>query len=233
MALSREQSLRIRNFLDNWLPPVIRDSRFVMYPLLYMVFGPRFRSFADFKPKGFSMSKEEFAAVYGATADLQKIQGMTDLNETCVDAILANVVGATVIDVGCGRGYLVDRLAAAGHREVSGCDIVLDGSLRDRDGVHFRQAAVENLPFPDAAFDTVVCTHTLEHVQDIQRALAELRRVARQRLIIVVPKERPYRYSFNLHLHFFPYAWSWEAVAGADYGGRLADLGDWFYLEDY
>ena len=55
-------------------------------------------------------------------------------------------------------------------------------------------------------------THTLEHVQRIDLALAELRRVAKHRLIIVVPKERPYRYSFNLHLHFFPYPWNWQAI---------------------
>lgn len=233
MALSREQSLRIRNFLDNWLPPVLRDSKLVMYPLLYLVFGRRFRYFADFKSRGFSLSPLEFSGVYEATSDLQKVQGSTDLNEACVEAILENVVGKTVIDVGCGRGYLVDRLAEAGNRDVTGCDIVLDVSLQERTGVSFRQAAVEHLPFEDGAFDTVVCTHTLEHVQDIQQALAELRRISRRRLVVVVPKERPYRYSFNLHLHFFPYPWSWEAVAGRSHGGQLKDLGDWLYLEDY
>ena len=72
-------------------------------------------------------------------------------------------------------------------------------------GVSFREADAERLPFGDREFDTVVCTHTLEHVRDLRRAIDELRRVARQRIIVVVPKERPYRYTFNLHLHFFPY----------------------------
>ena len=58
-----------------------------------------------------------------------------------------------------------------------------------------------------------------------------MRRVAREHVVIVVPKERPYRYSFNLHLHFFPYPWSWQAVAGAVPGATLRDLGDWFYVE--
>jgi hypothetical protein len=57
--------------------------------------------------------------------------------------------------------------------------------------------------------------------------------VAKHRLIIVVPKERPYRYSFNLHLHFFPYPWNWQAVAGAVEGATLTDLGDWFYVEHF
>ena len=37
------------------------------------------------------------------------------------------------------------------------------------------------------------------------RRLSELRRVARRRLILVVPQEREYRFTFNPHLHFFPY----------------------------
>jgi hypothetical protein len=56
--------------------------------------------------------------------------------------------------------------------------------------------------------------------------------VAGKRLIVVVPRERPYRYSFNLHLHFFPYPWSWQAVAGEVPGSTLDDLGDWLYVED-
>jgi len=41
--------------------------------------------------------------------------------------------------------------------------------------VRFVEGSVEDLPFPDDAFDTVVSTHTLEHVQRIGVALSELR----------------------------------------------------------
>lgn len=51
--------------------------------------------------------------------------------------------------------------------------------------------------------------------------------------MVVVPRERPYRFSFNLHLHFFPYPWNWQAVAGVPAGSTLTDVGgDWFYVED-
>jgi hypothetical protein len=42
------------------------------------------------------------------------------------------------------------------------------------------------------------------HVQDAHAALEELRCVAKRRLIVVLPKQRPYRYTFDLHLRFFP-----------------------------
>lgn len=232
MMLTRERALRVRNALDNWLPPAWRDSRLVMYPLLRAVFGSQYREFADFKQQGFTMSAAEFSGVYETTRDLQGIQGCTDLNEACTAEILRHVVGTSVLDAGCGRGYLVDRLSVV-CADVVGCDIVLDEQLTERPGVRFQRGSVEDLPFDDDAFDTVVSTHTLEHVQHIDVALSELRRVARRRLVIVVPRERAYRYSFNLHLHFFPYPWSWQAVAGTPPRSSLADVGgDWFYVEE-
>jgi SAM-dependent methyltransferase len=232
MAISRERALLIRNLLDDWLPPALRDSKVLMYPLLRLALGKRYAVFADFKPAGFAMTAAEFSQVYEDTTDLQQVQGCTDLNDACVDAILCSVQGESVLDAGCGRGYLAERLTAV-SRSVVGCDIVVGEELVERDGLAYRQGSVEQLPFRDGEFDTVVSTHTLEHVQRIDLALAELRRVARRRLIVVVPRERPYRYSFNLHLHFFPYPWNWQAVAGVPAGSRLTDLdGDWFYVEE-
>jgi ubiquinone/menaquinone biosynthesis C-methylase UbiE len=84
------------------------------------------------------------------------------------------------------------------------------------------------LPFGDRAFDTVVCAHTLEHIPDLFRAAAELRRVA-HRVIVVVPRQRYYRYTVDYHLHFFPSA----APLVHLFGGR-ADLvdGDWILVAD-
>ena len=54
----------------------------------------------------------------------------------------------------------------------------------------------------------MICSHVLEHVLDINLAYQNLKKICKRRLIIVVPKERPYEYTFNGHLHFFPYKWS-------------------------
>lgn len=229
MAVTRETALRIRNFLDNWLPPVVRESKWLMYPLLRVALGRAWREYAAFKPRGFKMSPEEYAAVYERVAG-SELQGETDLNEECVTAILSTISGGAVLEAGCGRGYLARRLTEVAG-SVTACDIVLDSALSRAEGVQYDLASVEALPYPDDSFDTVICTHTLEHVQRIDLALSELRRVARERLVIVVPRERPYRYSFNLHLHFFPYAWNWQAVAGVVPGANLRELGDWFYVE--
>lgn len=48
------------------------------------------------------------------------------------------------------------------------------------------------LPFPDGAFDLVVCTETLEHVRDVQLLLSEVRRVLEPggRLAVTTPANR-------------------------------------------
>ena len=229
MPLSRETSLRIRNLLDDGLPAFVRDSRLVMVPLLRFALGKQAREFIDFKQRAFDMTPEEFSDFYRRISG-SEVHGATDLNEACADAILEAVRGRRVLEVGCGRGWLAERMAQVAS-EVTASDIVLSDAVRALPGIEVRTAPAEALPWPDDSFDVVVSTHTLEHVQDLPAALAELRRVAKEHLVVVVPKERPYRYSFNPHLHFFPYPWSWQAVAGAVPGARLEDLGDWFYVE--
>ena len=229
MPLSRETSLRIRNLLDDGLPAFVRDSRLVMVPLLRFALGKQAREFIDFKQRAFDMTPEEFSDFYRRISG-SEVHGPTDLNEACANAILETVRGRRVLEVGCGRGWLAERMARVAS-EVTASDIVLSDAVRALPGIEVRTAPAEALPWPDDSFDVVVSTHTLEHVQDLPAALAELRRVAKEQLVVVVPKERPYRYSFNPHLHFFPYPWSWQAVAGAVPGARLEDLGDWFYVE--
>jgi Methyltransferase domain len=98
--------------------------------------------------------------------------------------------------------------------------------------VTFKNADIEKLPFKDNEFDTIVSTHTLEHVQDIFQAISELRRVAKKRIILVVPKQRPYKSTFDLHIHFFPYPHSLQAIMGNKNKSICKEVGgDLFYLE--
>ncbi|MDR1758272.1 MAG: class I SAM-dependent methyltransferase [Bacteroidales bacterium] len=63
---------------------------------------------------------------------------------------------------------------------------------------------IENMPFEDNAFDVVICNHTLEHVLNIQKAVSELKRITRTKLIVTVPKQRYYHYTLDEHINFFP-----------------------------
>lgn len=231
LTVSRETSLKVQRLLDDGLPPFIRDSRLFMSLLLRLAFGRRAKIFMQFKQRAHRMTAEDYADLYREVADVE-LHAETHLNGACLNAIVTLVQGEVVLEAGCGRGYLAGKLAAS--NQVTGVDIVVPDEVRDaHPTVAFSEAGLERLPFEDSSFDTVVCTHTLEHVVDIRAAVNELRRVARRRLLIVVPKQRPYKYGFNLHLHFFPYPWSFPSLLGYHEDHRIVDLGDWLYIENH
>lgn len=233
MKISREFAINIVNFFDNYIPPVLRDSKLFMSCVMYPLFGKRKDIFMDFKDHVFHMNEDAFIQTYIDVSDLSKLQGETDLNQKCTEEILKMVEGTKVLEVGCGRGYLSNLLSLEGH-QVTGVDIHIENDLVNKfNNIQFIEGNIQKLPFENHSFDTVICTHTLEHVQDIYGALIELRRVTKNRLIICIPKQRPYKYTFNLHIHFFPYKWTIEAVFGTKNITTIVDLNDWLIVEDY
>jgi ubiquinone/menaquinone biosynthesis C-methylase UbiE len=158
----------------------------------------------NFKTNALTMSDTEFKSAYDSIAPFN-IDRETDLNAHCIERIFEDVVGPNVLEMGCGRGFLCRQLAQKGFT-VTGADMRVSESVRaENPDVTFVETNIECQPFENGEFDTVICTHTLEHVQNFTLAVKELRRVAAKRLIVVVPKQRNYLYTFDLHLHFFPY----------------------------
>jgi SAM-dependent methyltransferase len=92
-------------------------------------------------------------------------------------AAVAEARPARILDVGCGDGRLPSLYAA---QEVVCIDSsqasVAAASAR---GLDARLGRAEDLPFADRTFDVVTCSHTLYHVADPGRAVAELVRVLR------------------------------------------------------
>lgn len=92
-----------------------------------------------------------------------------------------------VLEVGVGSGLNLDLYDRARVDRVWGLDpsrTLLDrADERTRaDGVDVRLLAgsAEDIPFNDAAFDTVVSTYTMCTIPDLGRALGEMRRVLRR-----------------------------------------------------
>ena len=90
------------------------------------------------------------------------------------------VAGARVLDAGCGVGYGTALLAAAGTREITGVDVAADAVAAAAEAhplARFTTADIRELPFPDEAFDVVVCFEVIEHIRDQDSVIAELARV--------------------------------------------------------
>lgn len=86
------------------------------------------------------------------------------------------------LDVGCGRGEMLEHAAALGFAPVTGTEIV--PALLD--GERIMRAEVHALPFPDNAFDVVSMLDVIEHLipGDDELACRELGRVARSRVLV-------------------------------------------------
>lgn len=231
MKLSRRLALKIHFVLDELFPPILRDSAWFMALPFRLLFGDKASVFANFKKRAMGMSEREVFGTYSDTRSVH-IDRVTDLNDTCLNEILDHIVGKRVLDVACGRGHLATKLAQ--KHDVTAADLIInDALIADRTRPTLVRCNVERLPFRDAAFDTVVSAHTLEHVRNIADAIAELRRVTNARLVVVVPKQREYRHTFDLHLHFFPYEHSLLAVMGANLNNTCKQVaGDLLYVED-
>ncbi len=229
--MRREMTNRIRFVLEDIVPPVLRDSG-LFKAAASIAWGSHVADLARFRERAAFLTDEEDEALYRKHP---RVHEDTDNSDACIAAITADIVGASAMDVGCGTGALLRRVrdARTDLGALVGVDFVIDPDLKD-EGIQYFAAKVETLPFPDKAFDTVICTHVIEHIVDYRAAIAELRRVARRRLILVVPREREYRYTFNPHVNFFPYTHSFlRAVMPVPESYHIREIGrDIYYRED-
>ncbi len=87
-----------------------------------------------------------------------------------------------LLDAGCGAGKAMALLVAAGY-QATGLDISLSAleKMRAHSSAAGAVAGVldSSLPFADGTFDTVFCCEVIEHLLDVPRSLAEMRRVLR------------------------------------------------------
>lgn len=108
--------------------------------------------------------------------------------------MLAETAPRTVLDAGCGEGYATDFMARRlPEVTFTGVDLSADAvafaSQNFGRSATYRQGSLYALPFEDGAFDAVVCSEVLEHLDKPDEALAELARVARHHVLLTVPRE--------------------------------------------
>jgi ubiquinone/menaquinone biosynthesis C-methylase UbiE len=113
-----------------------------------------------------------------------------------VTALYRDANASTVLEVGCGEGLLAQHLVRHGPRpdRFEATDIDTSRIVPELDPlISVQQASVYALPYPDDAFELVVCCEVLEHVERPAEALAELARVASKRVLLSTPWEPVWR----------------------------------------
>lgn len=211
VSMKREFSNKIRLIMEDFIPFFIRDNK--AFAWIMDCFYPLVREFSDFRCRAHNMDEVEYNSIY---RKISRIHEGTDNSNALLAEIMKNIEFGKIVDVGCGTGYVLDFIKKNIPNNLSsftGIDFQIDSNmLVEMPEVNFIEHDILELPFADSYFDTVICTHTIEHILDIRAVILELRRICAKRLIIVVPREREGLYTFNPHLHFFPYVHSFLRV---------------------
>ena len=90
--------------------------------------------------------------------------------------------GDRVLDACCGTGDLAIAARATGAGQVTGLDFsprMLERARRKEPEIEWVQGDMLELPFEDGSFDAVTVGFGVRNVADLERGLAELRRVLR------------------------------------------------------
>jgi 2-polyprenyl-3-methyl-5-hydroxy-6-metoxy-1,4-benzoquinol methylase len=109
-------------------------------------------------------------------------------------AVLGTPTG-TVVDVGVGEGFALERMFPAGTAAVA-LEYRHDKALVAADklpSVAVIRGDAGVLPFPDASADLVTSIEVLEHLPRYEQAVAEMARISRGRLVVSVPWEPWFR----------------------------------------
>ena len=109
------------------------------------------------------------------------------------DAVKQYIKEGLFLDVGCGAGYSMKKAQEEFNCICSGIDPNPSehgvGRINSNynvgiDNILFGKA--EDIPFSDKYFDTVYSSHVLEHVDDINKSLQEMKRVMKDNGILII-----------------------------------------------
>jgi 2-polyprenyl-3-methyl-5-hydroxy-6-metoxy-1,4-benzoquinol methylase len=124
---------------------------------------------------------------------IQRLDGFYGVVERRINHQIATLIkGQTVLDIGCGFGSLVDFLQQQGF-QATGIDMLaacIQAGKEKFPAADLRHVTGERLDFFDHSFDTIILKDVIHHIyaeDDINTFLQDVKRICRQRLIIVDP----------------------------------------------
>ena len=124
----------------------------------------------------------------------------------CWKSIYQNLTGNSILDIGCASGTMIALI------KIFNPDLKLtgfEGSEASKIAWQKRNIDVSvgniySMPFSDKSFDTVYSSHVLEHCENPEFVIKESIRLARKRIIHIVPDGDVSNKNFGSpHLHIF------------------------------
>lgn len=119
------------------------------------------------------------------------------------------------LDIGCGRGEMLDEANRLGFTKVQGVEIV-PALVEAREDII--SADANNLPFEDRSFDYVSMLDVVEHIpdEDIYDIFQELARVADKKILLCIANFPHKHQGQELHINLKPYP-EWDSILKREY----------------
>ncbi|MDO8184557.1 methyltransferase domain-containing protein [Conexibacter sp. JD483] len=134
---------------------------------------------------------------YGSTNPV--VRRLMSNFERTLGELFLQAAPSSVLDVGCGEGVLTHQWALAlGDKRIVGIDLddpklLAEQATRTAPNLEYRVMKAENMPFADDEFGLASAIEVLEHVPDPAHTVAEMARVAKDNLLVSVPREPLWR----------------------------------------
>lgn len=134
---------------------------------------------------------------YGSTNPV--VRRLMSNFERTLGELFLQAAPSSVLDVGCGEGVLTHQWALAlGDKRIVGIDLddpklLAEQATRTAPNLEYRVMKAENMPFADDEFGLATAIEVLEHVPDPAHTVAEMARVAKDNLLVSVPREPLWR----------------------------------------
>ena len=102
--------------------------------------------------------------------------------------------GLRLLDIACGQGFFLEVAERGGEMSCHGIDfsaVALELAKKRLHRTDLKQSSAYALPFDDGHFDYCVNLGSLEHFDEPERSLAEVRRVLKSngKALIIVPNK--------------------------------------------
>ena len=112
--------------------------------------------------------------------------GLTSQRTRLRSLYLSGTRPGRLLDVGCGDGSQLARLAAMGWQvEGQEVDVAAAEQARCRHGLRVHLGALQEIRLPEATFDAVTLSHVIEHVHDPVALLKECHRILKPGGILI------------------------------------------------
>jgi len=99
----------------------------------------------------------------------------------------------SILDVGAGEGFTLQKLKDNKIGEKLEGIEYMDEAIKLGKHYHpditIKKGDIYKLPYKDNSFDVVICSEVMEHLEDPEAALKELKRVTKKHLLLSVPNE--------------------------------------------